>query len=435
MNLDSFKALVANHNFDYVEAYIPFRWLGQGWGYKITPESFDLAKGDEVVYISEMGMEHLMSFCGTGEDLSDVAWTKKDFVDLCKGDEAAARVVVPRRRLAEPGCVVGRGKGGGITVKIKGFDKDLRCRGFQFEVGKTYDTGAKELRLCSNTVFHYCDSIQKVHQYYGCDENNRFCEIEVIGEEVTDGNKCGSNRIRIVREIVGAELNVLLGRIDGNTGLFNTGYSNTGNCNTGNCNTGDKNTGDCNTGCRNTGNCNTGDKNTGDCNTGWRNTGNCNTGDCNTGDCNTGWRNTGNCNTGDYNTGDYNTGHHNTGMFNSCSYASGIFCNKPEHIRIFNCDSGMTAEEFYCSEYYRAIISSKFILTNWVKYTEEEMDTDEKRCIGWYLKKYTYKEACANWWKKMTDKNRAIVMSMPNFDPEVFFDITGIKVESEAENA
>lgn len=90
MNLDSFKALVANHNFDYVEAYIPFRWLGQGWGYKMTPESFDLAKGDEVVYISEMGMEHLMSFCGTGEDLSDVAWTKKDFVDLCKGDEAAA---------------------------------------------------------------------------------------------------------------------------------------------------------------------------------------------------------------------------------------------------------------------------------------------------------------------------------------------------------
>ena len=305
-------------------------------------------------------------------------------------------------------------------MKIKGFDKNLCCRGLQFEVGKTYDTGAKELRLCSNTVFHYCDSIQKVHQYYRCDKDNRFCEIEVLGEEVTDGEKCGSNRIRIVREIVGDELNALIGRINGNTGVFNIGGRNTGNRNIGNRNIGNRNIGNSNTGNRNTGNRNTGNNNTGHCNTGSYNTGHCNAG---------------HHNTGNSNTGNFNAGNRNTGIFNSCDYSSGIFCSQPEHIRIFNCDSGMTAEEFYGSEYYRAIISSKFILTNWVKYTEEEMDTDEKRCIGWYLKKYTYKEACANWWKKMTDKNRAIVMSMPNFDPEVFFDITGIKVESEAENA
>lgn len=278
-------------------------------------------------------------------------------------------------------------------MKIKGFDKDLRCRGFQFEVGKTYDTGAKELRLCSNTVFHYCDSIQKVHQYYRCDENNRFCEIEVLGEEVTDGEKCGSNRIRIVREIVGTELNVLLGRIDGNTGLFNTGYSNTGHCNTGSYNTGN-------------------------CNTGNRNTGNNNTGHCNAG----------HHNTGNSNTGNFNAGNRNTGIFNSCDYSSGIFCSQPEHIRIFNCDSGMTAEEFYKSKYYRALMSSPFVLTEWFEYTEKEKDTDEKRSVGGYLKTFTYKEACANWWANMADENRSIIMSMPNFDPDVFFDITGIKV-------
>lgn len=283
-------------------------------------------------------------------------------------------------------------------MKIKGFDKDLRCRGFQFQVGETYDTGAKELRLCSDTVFHYCNSIQQVHAYYQCGKANRFCEIEVLGEEVTDGEKCGSNRIRIVREIVGDELNALIGRIDGNTGLFNTGNRNTGNRNTGSHNTGDHNTGD-------------------------RNTGDHNTGNHNTGHCNAGYYNTGHCNAGSRNSGSYNAG-----IFNSCDYSSGIFCSKPEHIRIFNCDSGMTAEEFYESKYYEALMSSPFVLTEWVEYTEEEKDTDAKRSVGGYLKKRTYKEACANWWANMADENRSIIMSMPNFDSDVFFDITGIKV-------
>lgn len=116
-------------------------------------------------------------------------------------------------------------------MKIKGFDKDLKCRGYQFEIGKTYEIklpDGYELTkedLCSDKVFHYCDSLRKVHGYYSVnpDDHNRFCEIEVCGKEVTDGNKCGSNKIKIIREIVGKELDILKGLTDENTGFFNRG--------------------------------------------------------------------------------------------------------------------------------------------------------------------------------------------------------------------
>lgn len=127
-------------------------------------------------------------------------------------------------------------------MKIKGMDKDMKCRGFQFEIGKEYkiEHDGKPLELCSDTVFHYCDSLQQVHEYYSCNEKelNRFFEIEVLGEEVTDGKKCGSDHIKIVREITGNELATMKGMENGNTGLFNTGDCNTGNGNTGDCNTG-----------------------------------------------------------------------------------------------------------------------------------------------------------------------------------------------------
>ena len=89
----------------------------------------------------------------------------------------------------------------------------------------------------------------------------------------------------------------------------------------------------------------------------------------------------------------------------------------------------MTMREFLDSKYYDAIISSDFKLTEWIPYTEEEIEKDEsKKLIGGYLKSYTYKEACRNWWNGMSSKNKAIICSMPNFDANVFKEITGIEV-------
>jgi len=321
-----------------------------------------------------------------------------------------------------------------MKMFIKGFDSDLKCRDFQFEIGKTYETGANDdtLELCSDTVFRFCRSLRQVHSFYNVHPNNgnRFCEIEVLGRLIEDDEKCGSNKIKIIREIKGEELQRLRGLERGNTGIFNTGNCNTGDWNTGNGNTGDCNTGNGNTGRRNTGNRNTGDWNTGNWNTGDCNTGDCNAGNCNAGDRNTGHRNTGNGNTGCRNTGDCNAGDRNTGFFNKCNNSTGFFNTKERTITIFNKDSGMTYEECRDTDWYKALFSEPFVLTERVKYTDEEKkDSIIRQCIGGYLKSYTFHEACRNWWKALSDENKAIIQTMPNFDKGIFEGITGIEVE------
>ena len=273
-------------------------------------------------------------------------------------------------------------------MKIKGFDKNLCCRGMQFEIGKIYDTGAKddEIRLCSDTVFHYCDSIQKVHDYYSCapDSQNRFCEIEVLGAEISDESKSGTNKIRIIREITGYELSTLLGLNNGNTGIFNSGNFNSGDYNSGDYNSGNFNSGNYNSGYRNSG-----------------------------------YRNSGSFNSGNRNSGYRNSGNFNSGDWNSCNDSNGIFCNESDrNIRIFNRPSGMSLWDFRRSRYYDALVSKPFELTWW--------DEESKS-----LKTRSYKEACRIWWNALTEENKEIIQQIPNFDADVFFDITGIRVKEE----
>ena len=311
----------------------------------------------------------------------------------------------------------------------------------QFEVGKTYDTGAndEDVELCSDTAIHFCDSLQNVHEYYpqNPDANNRVCEVEPLGKTVSNNTKMGTNKIKILREITGEELAHLRGLERGNTGVFNTGDRNTGDQNTGNRNTGNQNPGRWNTGHRNTGHCNTGhcntgNRNTGNQNTGYWNTGYRNTGNQNTGSWNTGYWNTGNRNTGSWNTGNQNTGNQNTGGFNKCNHSTGFFNTQERTITIFNKDSGMTYDEFYSSKYYYALNSAPFVLTEWHEFTEaEKNDSIIRQSIGGKLISYTYEEACANWWKLLSNEAKETIQNIPNFDAKIFKEITGIDAELE----
>ena len=335
---------------------------------------------------------------------------------------------------------------------IKGykvFNSDWTCRGFQYKVGETYIHNGN-IEMCGSG-FHFCQKASDCFSYYQFNSNNKVAEIEAIGLVETSGNKSVTDKIVIVREIPWQELLTIVNEGKDCTGLCNTGNCNTGDWNTGNCNTGDYNTGYRNTGSRNTGDenignentgdRNTGDENTGDRNTGNRNIGNWNTGYCNTGHCNTGSRNTGNENTGDRNTGnentgdrntgDRNTGDRNTGDWNSTNFSSGIFNSVEQPLYIFNLPTKISRNEIRNHKGIK-ILDWNFENSWWI-YSENMSDEEksihpEHEATGGYLKTVDFKPACKMMWDKLSDDEKQCVKEIPNFNAEVFKEITGIEI-------
>lgn len=91
---------------------------------------------------------------------------------------------------------------GKIITGYKGFDRDWKCRDFQYEVGKTYEIDGKP-KLCERG-FHFCTLPLAVFEYYA--PTNRFAivkayEDDVIYDTADNSHKAVARRITIVREI------------------------------------------------------------------------------------------------------------------------------------------------------------------------------------------------------------------------------------------
>ena len=88
----------------------------------------------------------------------------------------------------------------------KGFDKDFKCNGFQYEVGKEYIIDG-DIKLCSKG-FHFCKSPLNVWAYYPQVKGSRYAIIEA--EDVLrdkDGDtKRVCKKIKIVKELTALEL-------------------------------------------------------------------------------------------------------------------------------------------------------------------------------------------------------------------------------------
>ena len=92
-----------------------------------------------------------------------------------------------------------------VITSYKGFDKNMQCRGFQYEVGEEYemDGGIK----CCNRGFHACKSPLEVWDYYDM-LNSRFAEVEQSGkiDEEEKSTKVCSSRIKIKAELKLADI-------------------------------------------------------------------------------------------------------------------------------------------------------------------------------------------------------------------------------------
>ena len=250
-------------------------------------------------------------------------------------------------------------------IGYKAFDKNLQCRGFQFEVGKTYETGRakEELELCSNTVFHFCrelHEIENVSDYHI--SKSRVCEVIAEGDIVTGGDKYGTNKLTILREIPREELNE-----------YNI---------------------------------------------------------CNSGDYNSGNRNSGNRNSGDYNSGSCNSGSCNSGSWNSGDWNSGFFNTDSPLVRIFNKETNVPRDDIDFPSFLH------FSTTVWVSYDtatdkEKEAHKIDIEICGGFVKEVSYKEAFRIAWDKAGKEEHKKLLNLPNWNNEIFMEISGIDAEAE----
>ena len=83
-----------------------------------------------------------------------------------------------------------------VIKSYKGFNKDMTCRGFQYEEGKEYETD--EPVSCCNSGFHACEYPLDCFGYYAPNESV-YHEVEQSGEisKDTDDTKVASSKIKI----------------------------------------------------------------------------------------------------------------------------------------------------------------------------------------------------------------------------------------------
>ena len=269
---------------------------------------------------------------------------------------------------------------------IKGykvFNPDWTCKGKQYTCPGTFEEDVNP-SVC-NVGMHFCKNAADCFRYYDFDPNNHVAEVIAHGTVAEGEDKCATNKLEIVREIPWAEV----------LEIVNTGKACTGRCNSGNRNSGD-----------------------------W------NSGDCNSGNCNSGNRNS-----GDWNSGNRNSGNRNSGDWNKTSFSNGCFNTVSPKIYMFNKPTDWTFEQWFnCrARYLLNQIDDCPLEYIWFdSMTDEEKAAHpEAETTGGYLKERTTADNARKWWAGLSADDRNIIFSLPNFDAEIFKEITGVDVDAE----
>lgn len=225
---------------------------------------------------------------------------------------------------------------------FKVFNPNWTCRGFQFEVGKTFEEDVKP--VCCGRGFHFCTTASDCFNYYRFDPNNKVAEVEALGDVDTNSSdsKCCTNKLHIVREVTWQEV----------LELVNTGKGCTGLC--------------------------------------------------------------------------------NSGDWNKASQTMGCFNTESQKLKFFDKETDMTLEQWWCSNARYLLNQIDFRPADWIwsddMTDEEKVAHPEHETTGGYLKIRDNTDCCTEWWNGLSERNKNIIRSIPNFDAEKFFQITGIRV-------
>lgn len=127
------------------------------------------------------------------------------------------------------------------------------------------------------------------------------------------------------------------------------------------------------------------------------------------------------------------TGLWNTGDWNTTNYSSGCFNTIESSIILFDKPSDMTMDKWFKSDACSVMSACPCDGTEWIKSTamtgQERGEHPEYEITGGYLKVIKVLEADKQkWWDGLKDKERECVKAIPNFDADIFYKCTGIKV-------
>ena len=277
----------------------------------------------------------------------------------------------------------------------KVFNPDWTCRGKVYTCPGTFEEDVEPI-VCESGM-HFCKKAIDCFNYYSFDPRNHIAEVIAHGTVVGYNDKCCTNKLEIVREISWTKLLELVNVGEGNTGIGNSGYFNSGyyNC-------GSRNSGYYNSGCWNSGNYNSGYYNSGSANSGYYNSGSANS-------------------------GDWNSSDHNNGCFNTATIK----------IHLFNKPSDWTYKDWLSSRARRVMDCVPKNLA-WVEF--DQMTDAEKKAYptaeitNGYLRKIPDDELAVirnEWWARLSPDNKDEILKLPNFDAEIFKEITMIDVKND----
>ena len=277
----------------------------------------------------------------------------------------------------------------GVIRGFKVFNPDWTCRDKQYTCPGAFEEDVTP-SVCDRGM-HFCKKAADCFNYYSFNPENKVAEVIALAERtVEDGDKCATNYLEIVREISWQEVLEIVNTGKGCTGLCNSGNRNSGDWNSGNRNSGNRNSGDWNSGNRNSGDCNSGDWNSGDC---------------------------------------------NSGDWNKCSFSNGCFNTVEPKIYLFNKPSDWTYRDWLNSDarYLLNQIPGDVLEYVWFEDMTDEEKTahPEAKTTGGYLKQLDNSECGSIWWRGLNDYEKSIIKAIPNFDKEIFKEITGVDVDME----